>query len=117
MSKRSKHSHRKSRPNKNKQGSASPTSSTTANQSQSRRRIAVFGGDGRRHPEAESQGDVRYFPSPGNGGNGGVKQLEASLKARGIDLVLVLTRWNGHSATKVIRQLCRHLGVPIRRLK
>mgnify|MGYP003375270772 CR=1 FL=1 len=117
MSKRSKHSHCKSRPNKNKQGSASPTSSTTASQSQSRRRIAVFGGDGRPHPYAESQGDVRYFQSPGNGGNGGVKQLEASLRAGGIDLVLVLTRWNGHSATKSIRRLCSQLGVPIQSLK
>ena len=112
MSKRSKHSHCKSRPNKNKQGSASPTSSTTASQSQSRRRIAVFGGDGRPHPYAESLGDVRYFQSRGNGGNGGVKKLMASLRAGGIDLVLVLTRWNGHAGTERIRRLCAQLGIP-----
>lgn len=120
MPQRSKHSHRQLRPSNREPGavqSASPTHSTSDNQSQRRRRIAVFGGDGRRHPYAESQGDVRYFPSTGNGGNGGVKQLEASLRAGGIDLVLVLTRWNGHSATKVIRQLCRQLRVPIQRLK
>lgn len=112
MSKRSKHNRHQSGTNEDGPGSTPPS-----NKSQPRKRIAVFGGDGRRHPYAESQGDVRYFPSPGNGGNGGVKRLEESLKSGGIELVLVLTRWNGHSATKRIRRLCAQLGVPFERLK
>ena len=112
MSKRSKDSRSKSRTNTNEQDSAHSSASPGSESSQPRRRIAVFGGDGRPHLYAESQGEVRYFQSRGNGGNGGVKQLEASLRAGGIDLVLVLTKWNGHGATKHIRRLCAQLGVP-----
>lgn len=77
------------------------------------RRIAVLGGDGRPHARADVQCDVRYFPSSGNGGNGGARRLESALRAGGIDLVLILTRWNGHEVTRRIRRLCRQLGVPV----
>lgn len=77
------------------------------------RRIAVLGGDGRPHARGDIQGDVRYFSSPGDGGNGGARRLAAALRAGGVDVVLILTRWNSHEVTKRIRRLCRQLGVPV----
>ena len=76
-------------------------------------RVAVFGGDGRHSPRLEERGDVRYFPSPGDGGNGGARRLEQALRTGGVDLVLILIRWNGHEATNRIRRLCRSLQVPV----
>lgn len=80
---------------------------------QPRKRIAVFGGDGRPYLPAEQQGAVRYYPSPRNGGNGGARRLEAALRAGGVDQVLILKRWNGHPVAQRIRAVCRQLNVPV----
>lgn len=76
-------------------------------------RVAVFGGDGRHSSRWEKHGEVRYFPSSGNGGNGGARRLEQAVRTGGVDLVLILIRWNGHKETKRIRDLCRSLHVPV----
>ena len=76
-------------------------------------RVAVFGGDGRHSARWEKRGEVRYFPSSGNGGNAGARRLEQAVRTGGVDLVVILIRWNGHPGTKRIRDLCSSLRVPV----
>ncbi|MBL8618294.1 MAG: hypothetical protein JNM72_21955 [Deltaproteobacteria bacterium] len=77
-------------------------------------RAAVLGGDGRSRRHHPAGAVVRVYPSTRYGGNGGLRALEASLRAGGVDLVVLLTRWVGHSASNKIMKLCRQLGVPVR---
>ena len=75
------------------------------------RRIAVFGGDARQRRRWADAGGVRFFQSRCSGGNGELRRLVASVRARSVDLVVVLVRWNGHSATRKLRRICRQCGV------
>lgn len=81
---------------------------------QSLLRAAVLGGDGRSQRHHPAGAVVRVYPSTRYGGNGGLRALEASLRAGGVDLLVLLTRWVGHSASNKIMKLCRQLGVPVR---
>jgi hypothetical protein len=76
-------------------------------------RVAIFGGDDRQAERWAHFKGARFFASPKGGRNGELRRLTASLRARSIDLLLILARWNGHSATKQIRRLCRRLGVRV----
>lgn len=76
-----------------------------------RPRIVVVGGLGRANGAFDV--DVRYFGSPHDAGRGELVRLEQSLRAGGVDRVVIRTRWNSHSATVRIRRLCRTLGVPV----
>ena len=80
----------------------------------SRLRAAVLGGDGRSRRHHPAGAFVRVYPSTRYGGNGGLRALEASLRAGGVDVLVLLTRWVGHSASNKIMKLCRQLGVPVR---
>lgn len=77
-------------------------------------RVAVLGGDGRFRADDLLNCHVRVFPARRYGGNGPVRRLEQALRAGGFDRVLVLARWNGHSATGRVLRLCRQLGIPFR---
>ena len=77
------------------------------------RRIAVFGGDARQLHRGARYGAARFFQSPRSGGNGELRRLVAALRAGSIDCVVVLTRWNGHSATGKLRRICRRYGVEL----
>ena len=77
-------------------------------------RVAVVGGDGRFRPEIPGATEIRLFKSPGDGGNGEFRRLEAALKAGGLEQVLILTRWNSHSVTRRLRRICRLLRIPVR---
>ena len=76
-------------------------------------RVAVFGGDGRFRTDDLVDCRVRVFPARRYGGNGSLRNLERALRSGGVDRVIVLARWNGHSATERILRLCRHLGIPV----
>lgn len=76
------------------------------------RRVAVLGGDGRFDRHALSGCRVRVFQGRRAGGNGPLRRLESALRAGGVDHVIILARWNGHSATARVRRLCRQFGVP-----
>ena len=78
-----------------------------------RTRVAVLGGDGRFDKRTLPQCRVRIFQARRFGGNGPLRCLETALKAGGVDQVVILARWNGHSATIRVRRLCRQLGVPV----
>lgn len=78
-----------------------------------RQRVAVLGGDGRFHHTSLVGCDVRIFQACRFGGNGQLKRLEMALRAGGVDRLVVLARWNGHSATRAAFRLCRKLGIPI----
>jgi len=76
-------------------------------------RTAVLGGDGR-HPERwDALGDVVIFRAPRDGGNGELRRLEAAIKAGSISRVVILSRFNGHSATQKIRRTCFTHAVPV----
>lgn len=77
------------------------------------KRTAIFGGDGRRIPELGLDGEVAFFASPRDGGLGPFRQLEARLRNRSYERLVILTRWNSHSATKKLRKLCRRLGIEV----
>ena len=74
-------------------------------------RVAIYGGDGRQ-VERWGTENVVFFQSSQFGGNGSLRRLEASLRAGGIALVVILWNWNGHSGTTKVRRLCRQLRVP-----
>lgn len=75
-------------------------------------RIAVLGGDGRIGRQGRTP-KVRIFKAARFAGNGPLRGLEKALRAGGIDRVVILARWNSHSATTRIRRVCRLLGVPV----
>lgn len=76
-------------------------------------RVAVVGGDGRFRPEALPGCRVRVFQARRYGGNGPLRSLESAIRSGGVDQVLILARWNGHSATRRVLRLCRQLRVPV----
>lgn len=77
------------------------------------RRVAVLGGDGRFDPDRIPGADIRVYKARRYGGNGELRRLEAAIRQGGIDLVVVLTRWNCHSVTQKILGLCRRIGVKV----
>jgi hypothetical protein len=74
-------------------------------------RIAVFGGDARQRQRWADASGVRFFQSRRGGGNGELRRLVAAVRSRSVALVVVLARWNGHSATRKLRRVCRRYGV------
>ena len=81
------------------------------------RRVALMGGDRRQTERWSGLGDsIIYFQAPRYGGNGELRRLLSALRAGSFDLVVILARWNGHSATKQVRATCKQLGVPVRLL-
>lgn len=79
------------------------------------RRIAILGGDGK-HRECErwaAHGSVVHFPARGDGGNGGLRRLKTALRAGGIDHVVILSRWNSHSATVAVRRVCKLYAISV----
>lgn len=84
-------------------------------------RIAIMGGDGRLPSRVRlllpANVELRHFKAGRYGGGGEARALAQSIRTGGIDRVIVLSRWNGHSATLVIQRLCRRLDVPIQVVK
>lgn len=76
-------------------------------------RVAVLGGDGRLPAGLVEAPEVIVFRSPREGGNGDVRRLEAALRSRTIGTLIVLTRWNSHSATRKLRRVAKSCGVEI----
>ncbi len=77
-----------------------------------RERIAVLGGDGR-HTVAADHARVRIYRSPRDGGTGDVRRLLDSIRSGGVDRVVILARFNSHSATRAVRRACQRTGVPV----
>lgn len=74
-------------------------------------RTAVLGGDGRDCPDIPD--GARIYRSSRSGGDGELRRLLAALRAGAIERVLILARWNGHSATAAVQKLCRRLGIRV----
>lgn len=76
-------------------------------------RVAILGGDARqagRWPEFKAP---LFFMACRDGGNGELRRLLATLRAKSVDLVIILARWNAHSATNQVQRLCRRIGVRV----
>ena len=76
-------------------------------------RVAVLGGDARQVNRWTGFKESLFFMARRDGGNGELRRLSASLRTKSIDLMIILARWNSHSATKQILRLCRTLGVRV----
>ena len=76
-------------------------------------RVAVLGGDARQQRRWSELGTPVFFQGQRFGGNGQLRRLESALRSGTIDQVVILARWNGHSATAKVRRLCRSRGVPV----
>lgn len=76
-------------------------------------RVAILGGDSRQAHRWPRFKSALFFMARRYGGNGELRSLVARLRAKSIDLVIILARWNGHSATKQVQRLCRTLGVRV----
>ncbi len=78
------------------------------------RRVALMGGDSRQTARWDGLGEaIIFFQAPRYGGNGELRRLQSALRAGSFDLVVILARWNGHSATKQVRAICKRLGIPV----
>jgi hypothetical protein len=81
-----------------------------------RHTVAVVGGhrkDLARHERRFPNSRVRHFPSRRNAGVGSQRSLCDALRGGGIDSVVILTRFVGHSQTTKLRARCKALGVPV----
>lgn len=76
-------------------------------------RTAILGGDGRQTGRWAEVGEVEIFRAARDGGNGELRRLEAAVKGGAIARVIILARFNGHSATRRIRHLCAARGIPV----
>lgn len=75
-------------------------------------KVAIIGGDERSGSPYPQGVEVRRFGSSRFRGNGGLKRAFAAIAAGGLDVVLLLVRWLGHSAADRVRAACRRCGVP-----
>lgn len=76
------------------------------------RGVAILGGDGRPLPGTPS--GARIFCSSRSGGNGELRRLRRALLSGTIEELIILTRWNGHSSTKLVTRLCRRLSIRVK---
>ena len=74
--------------------------------------IAVVGGDGR-HVRVVPPG-WRVFPSSKHAGNGSIDHLVDAIRGGGVRLVIVLTRWIGHSELARVMRAARSANVDVR---
>lgn len=56
---------------------------------------------------------VKHYLSRGDGGRAGGEQLKASVRAGGVDGLVIVSRFNGHSVANGMRQLCQRMGIPV----
>lgn len=75
------------------------------------RHVAVLGGDGR--PVSGVPRGARIFRAQGSGGNGELRRILRALRSGSIVKLIILVRWNGHSATAAVSRLCRQRGILI----
>lgn len=77
------------------------------------RRVAILGGDGRQSDRWAAWGETVHFQARGDGGNSELRRLLSALRSGKIGLVVILARWNGHSATAAVRKLCKKHGIRV----
>lgn len=78
--------------------------------------IAFMGGRGEL-PAQLTFGDdvrVRLYRSPRDGSMKDAARLCKSIKAGGVDLVIVWYKFNSHNATERVRKTCKRYDVPFR---
>ncbi len=73
--------------------------------------VAVLGGDGR--PVSGVPRGARIFRAQGSAGNGELRRLLRALRSGSIAKLIILARWNAHSATAAVTRLCRQRGILI----
>lgn len=83
----------------------------TVSRASSRFVILVVGGDARQGDRRIDGTLVRAVASTKHGGNGGHRALIAAIRGGCVRLVVLLTRWLGHSEARAISLACRSVGV------
>jgi hypothetical protein len=71
--------------------------------------VLVIGGDGRRSPSSLLY--IRFVPSSRNGGPARIHHAVAAIRSGAVDVVVLLTRWLGHSEYHLIVRTCRAANV------
>lgn len=77
-------------------------------------RVALVGGDPKRLAVQVEGVALQQFGSARDVGGGELKRLLQSVQGGGLDYVLVLARFVGHSMHNRVRDECRRAGVPCR---
>lgn len=80
-----------------------------------RKKIAVFGGRGDHAKSFKREfknAKIKSYMSPGDGSYRDTQRLIESIKQYSFDLVIILTRWNSHTATKMVTRECKKYNVP-----
>lgn len=72
--------------------------------------ILIVGGDARQGDRQIGGAFVRAVASTKYGGNGEHRALIATIRGRGVHVVLLLARWLGHSESRAIGAACRSVG-------
>lgn len=77
-----------------------------------RLQIAIVGGDEREGPSYPPGVEIRRYGSNRFRGNGSLRRVLATIDMGGLDAVVVLVRWLGHSTSETVRAACRRAGIP-----
>ena len=78
-----------------------------------RAQIAIVGGRAEKRPFEGLSVDCECYGSPNDVGAGELRRLEKALKKGRFALVVILTRWGSHAATKHVRRICKAHGTPV----
>lgn len=73
--------------------------------------VYLVGGDSRSTAGFPPHVAMRHFGSTQFGGNGCLKRVLDGLRTGRVDLVVLLTRWIGHSAAREVRDACSVRGI------
>ena len=78
-------------------------------------KVAIIGGDGRIPGDLQRQGykDAVVFPCMSWHESTIVRKLRSSLRSQNWDLVIILSKFIGHSMSKYSRRLCKKRGIPV----
>ena len=71
--------------------------------------VLVIGGDGRKSPSPLLY--IRFVPSCRYGGPARINHAVAAIRSGSVGLVVLLTRWLGHSEYQLIVRTCREANV------
>ena len=78
------------------------------------RRIGIVGGDERKTRSYPDGIEIRRYGSAHFKGNGALRQILAAIASGGLDVVVLMVRWLGHSMSEKVRAACRLSGIPCR---
>ena len=77
-------------------------------------RIAIVGGDRRTIRDLQTTRSIRHFASRRAAGTGELRRLQTALRSGLYDVLILFTRFLGHSMARAAKQIAHAVGVPVR---